>query len=75
MKRNMGTIDRALRLIAGVALIGSALVGAIDVWGYVGVIPLLTAVFGYCPVYVLFGFQTCPLETEDTSQGNPPANA
>ena len=62
MKFNVGTIDRILRVIAGAALIGLTLTGNIGVWGWIGVVPLLTGVFKFCPAYAIFGLSTCPME-------------
>ncbi len=62
MKCNSGTIDRALRVIAGLALIGLAATGTIGAWGYIGVVPLLTGVIGFCPAYTLLGINTCGLK-------------
>eukprot|EP00752_Nemacystus_decipiens_P015454 g13785.t1 len=59
MTRNMGTIDRLLRVVAGVALIGFAIAGPADPWGYIGIAPLLTAAVGFCPAYRLIGLDTC----------------
>ena len=59
MNTNVGTIDRALRVIAGIALIALAGTGAIGVWGYIGVVPLATALMGWCPAYSLLGIKTC----------------
>ncbi|MYN47450.1 DUF2892 domain-containing protein [Pseudoduganella sp. FT93W] len=64
MKKNEGSLDRAVRVVAGVALIGLAASGNIGVWGYIGVVPLLTGALGYCPLYSILGFNTCPLERE-----------
>lgn len=64
MKKNAGTIDRALRVVAGVALIGLAATGNIGMWGYVGLVPLLTGAIGYCPLYTILGFSSCPLERQ-----------
>lgn len=64
MKKNEGTLDRALRVLAGLALIGLAATGNIGVWGYVGVVPLLTGAIGYCPLYTILGFNSCPLERQ-----------
>lgn len=61
MKVNEGTIDRALRVIAGLVLIGLAAAGTIGVWGYIGVVPLLTGLVGVCPAYAIFGIRTCPM--------------
>ena len=65
MTTNVGTIDRILRIILGLALIASAIpYGFPQVgwnWiGWVGIVPILTAVFGLCPLYSLLGISTCP---------------
>ncbi|MGC4078852.1 MAG: DUF2892 domain-containing protein [Rubrivivax sp.] len=62
MKANVGGIDRILRIVLGLALIGMTLAGFIGVWGWIGVVPLLTGAVGFCPLYPLFGFSTCPLK-------------
>ena len=59
MKANVGTIDRALRVIVGLALIGLTLSGHIGVWGWIGVVPLATGIFRFCPAYTLLGASTC----------------
>jgi Protein of unknown function (DUF2892) len=61
MKSNVGGIDRILRIVLGLALIGLTLMGTIGVWGWVGVVPLLTAAMGSCPLYTVLGFSSCPL--------------
>jgi hypothetical protein len=58
MKTNMGSIDRIVRGVAGVALIAWALLGG-PVWAWIGLVPLLTAAIGWCPAYVPFGISTC----------------
>jgi hypothetical protein len=62
MKVNEGTIDRALRVIAGLVLIGLAASGTVGVWGWIGVVPLLTGLVGFCPAYAIFGLSTCPMK-------------
>lgn len=62
MKTNVGGIDRILRIVIGLALIGATLSGVIGVWGWIGVLPLLTGAFGFCLPYALFGINTCPME-------------
>ena len=57
--KNVGTIDRVLRIIVGVALISIVFIGPKTVWGWIGVIPLLTALVGFCPAYRLLGIRTC----------------
>ncbi len=62
MKINVGGIDRVLRIVAGLALIALAATGTVGVWGWIGIVPLLTGVFKFCPAYTLLGISTCPLE-------------
>ncbi len=59
LKVNVGTIDRILRIVGGIALIGLALAGTIGVWGYIGILPLLTGIFRTCPAYSVLGMSTC----------------
>jgi hypothetical protein len=59
MTTNESTIDRTLRVAAGLALIGLAATETIGLWGYIGMIPLLTGAAGYCPLYALLGISTC----------------
>lgn len=59
MQKNMGGIDRLLRAIVGVVLITCVFVGPQIIWGWIGVVPLVTAVIGWCPAYLPFGFKTC----------------
>ncbi|WP_109261890.1 YgaP family membrane protein [Hyphobacterium indicum] len=61
MPRNEGLIDRALRIIAGVVLISLVFVGPATPWGWIGLVPLLTGILGFCPAYALFGLRTCPV--------------
>jgi hypothetical protein len=60
MTANVGTIDRALRFIAGVVLISLVFVGPQTPWGWIGIVPLLTSLIGYCPAYSILGVSTCP---------------
>jgi Protein of unknown function (DUF2892) len=62
MKTNEGGLDRALRVIAGLVLIGLAASGAVGVWGYIGLVPLATGLMGWCPLYTLLGINTCPMK-------------
>lgn len=59
MKINAGTLDRTLRIGAGIALIALAAGGTIGAWGWIGVVPLATGLLGYCPAYSIFGINTC----------------
>lgn len=58
MKVNVGGVDRILRAILGLVLIGLTMTGTIGVWGWIGVILLATGVFSFCPAYRLLGITT-----------------
>jgi len=66
MKFNVGGIDRALRIVVGIALIAMVFVGPKAfaestipwVWGWVGIVPLATGLIGWCPPYAMFGWST-----------------
>ena len=64
MQANVGTLDRALRIIAGLVLIALAATGTVGWWGFLGVIPLATGIFRFCPAYPLLGMNTCPLKKD-----------
>lgn len=64
MKTNEGTIDRALRVIAGLVLIALAATGMVGVWGWIGIVPLATGLIGWCPAYTLLGINTCPMKSQ-----------
>lgn len=59
MKTNEGMLDRSLRVTAGLVLIGLAATDTIGIWGYIGVVPLLTGSVGLCPLYSLLGINSC----------------
>lgn len=66
MAKNVGGIDRILRIVAGLALLAFALgfigKGSPYAWlGWIGIVPILTAVFSFCPLYPLLGINTCPM--------------
>jgi Protein of unknown function (DUF2892) len=61
-KNNVGSIDRIARIVLGLVLIGLTLSGSIGVWGWIGVVPLLTAALGSCPLYTVLGLSTCPMK-------------
>ncbi|HEX4909234.1 MAG TPA: DUF2892 domain-containing protein [Permianibacter sp.] len=61
MKSNVGGIDKLLRIGAGIGLIAWALLGG-PVWAWVGVVPLATGLFNFCPLYTLIGLNTCPVK-------------
>lgn len=58
MKFNVGGIDRILRVVVGAGLVAAAALGALPVWGYIGIVPLVTGAFGLCPIYALLKLST-----------------
>jgi hypothetical protein len=62
MKSNVGGIDRVLRIVLGLVLIGLAATGTVGAWGWIGIVPLATAALGSCPLYTVLGFSTCPIK-------------
>jgi hypothetical protein len=61
MKVNEGSFDRTVRVILGAGLLALAFVGPKTPFGYLGLIPLLTGLVGFCPLYALLGLNTCPV--------------
>ena len=59
MDKNIGTLDRAMRLVVGIVLIALVFVGPQTPWGWIGIVPLATALIGFCPAYRLIGLNTC----------------
>ena len=59
MPCNEGKTDRLLRVVVGLILIALVFVGPQTNWGWIGLVPLLTGIFGYCPAYSLLGINTC----------------
>lgn len=59
MKKNVGSIERIIRIIAGIAILSLAFVGPKSPWAYLGIIPLATGLIGWCPPYALLGISTC----------------
>ncbi len=62
MKTNEGNIDRTLRIVVGLVLIALTLTGTIGLWGWIGVVPVITGAIGWCPAYTLLGISTCPMK-------------
>ncbi|MFN3984774.1 MAG: DUF2892 domain-containing protein [Rhodocyclaceae bacterium] len=60
MKSNVGGIDKIVRIVTGLVLIALAIMGIGAPWTYIGIVPLLTGLVGWCPAYTLLGVNTCP---------------
>lgn len=63
MNRNEGTIDRVVRVVVGLALLALVFVGPKTWLGMIGLVPLVTGLVGYCPLYRVLGVKTCPTPT------------
>lgn len=63
MNRNVGSLDRGLRIVGGLGLIAWALLGG-PVWAWIGVVPLATGAMGLCPLYSVLGIKTCPMQSK-----------
>ena len=59
MMKNVGGLDRLLRIVVGLALIAATVTRLLPAWGWIGVVPLATGVAGWCPAYLPFGVKTC----------------
>jgi hypothetical protein len=59
---NVGTPDRIVRIVAGVALVALAATGTIGMWGWIGIVPILTGSFRICPAYSILGVSTCSIK-------------
>ncbi|MGA8890137.1 MAG: DUF2892 domain-containing protein [Anaeromyxobacteraceae bacterium] len=58
---NEGTIDRTIRVLAGLAILSLAFIGPKTPLGFIGAVPLLTGLIGFCPLYRVLGISTCPV--------------
>ena len=58
MNKNIGSVDRLIRIIIGIVLIAITINGNIGVWGWIGIIPLATALINFCPLYRILGFSS-----------------
>lgn len=66
LKRNEGKIDRIARVALGVAVLSLVFVGPQTMWGLLGLIPIVTGLTGMCPIYRIFGIDTCGKEGCET---------
>ncbi|MBP6221273.1 DUF2892 domain-containing protein [uncultured Limnohabitans sp.] len=59
MNKNIGSIERIIRILAGLVLIALAATSTVGWWGWLGLVPLATGLMGWCPPYSLLGINTC----------------
>ena len=64
MKKNIGSVDRIGRVILGVVGLSLVFVGPKTMWGYLGLIPLITAGLSFCPLYPILGISTCSIDKD-----------
>jgi len=64
MEQNEGKVDRIIRVVAGLGLLSLVFIGPQTNWGFIGIVPLLTGVVGFCPLYKVFGLNTCPIDSK-----------
>jgi membrane protein implicated in regulation of membrane protease activity len=62
--KNVGGLDRGLRIIVGLVLIALAATGTVGWWGWLGVVPLATGLMGWCPPYSILGINTCSVKSK-----------
>ena len=60
--KNVGGIDKVLRIVVGLVLIALVFVGPQTPWGWIGLVPLVTGLIGFCPLYKIIGLNTCPVD-------------
>lgn len=65
MTSNIGTWDRTLRIVVGVALLSLVFIGPQTPWGLIGLIPLITGLARFCPSYSIAGVNTCASRDSD----------
>jgi len=66
MKTNEAGWDRGLRVVLGLALLGLTIVGPQTLWGLAGIVLIATGIWGFCPLYRIFGLSTCAVQSKDT---------
>jgi hypothetical protein len=59
MKKNIGTVERVIRVVVGFGVLSLAFVGPQSPWAYLGILPVLTGLVGWCPPYARLGINTC----------------
>ena len=59
MTKNLGLIDKTIRIAAGIGLIVATIGGALPVWGWIGIVPIATGLMNFCPLYSVIGIKTC----------------
>lgn len=71
MERNIGDVERVVRVVAGLLILSLVFVGPKSLWGLIGIMPILTGLSGWCPPYSLLGINTCGVK-KDKAAGKTP---
>ncbi len=59
LKKNLGNVDRAIRIVVGLGILSLVFIGPMTYWGFLGLVPLVTGIVGFCPAYCPLGIKTC----------------
>ncbi|GHA01011.1 DUF2892 domain-containing protein [Ignatzschineria ureiclastica] len=70
MQKNIGSTDSIIRIIIGLILLSLVFIGPKSLWGLIGLVPLLTGIFRYCPLYPVLGINTCKKCAEKDAETN-----
>lgn len=68
MERNIGDIERVVRVVAGLGILSLVFVGPQTLWGLLGIVPVLTGLTGWCPPYSLLGISTCRVKPQGKAE-------
>jgi hypothetical protein len=68
--KNMGSVDRVIRIVVGIVLLALVFVGPHTLWGLLGLVPLATAFVGFCPLYRLLRIRTAPKPARSTPRAS-----
>lgn len=61
--KNEGAVDRIIRVVIGLAILSLTITGPQSMWGLVGLVPLITGLIGFCPLYKILGLNSCPIKS------------
>ncbi len=73
MKKNIGDIERIIRVAIGLVILSLIFVGPQSLWGLIGILPLVTGLAGWCPSYAMFGISICKNQNVDKQSNKLPA--
>ncbi|VAX24319.1 hypothetical protein MNBD_NITROSPINAE02-124 [hydrothermal vent metagenome] len=65
MKQNVHNVERVIRILVGIGLISLVFVGPQTPWGWIGLVPLITGLIGWCLPYAILGISTCKVHSPE----------